>query len=236
MSLFQVANWPLLLVSAGMIACAVIDWWKLKVPNYLTLPLILGGWLLGALHNFGIFPLENPDQVHGGFGAAFASTFFGFILLFPVLAIGGVGEGDVKMQMGFASWIGAFFGFEGLCLWIIFYAFCAGVIIGGILSAIMMAVRGDFPRYTQHTRRILMDLATVGSVSKIRENALERKPTWHKLPYGIPLCLGFVGYLVLASYFGQPKPPENETGGQSMAVSRTMTSVHSTAYLPGSIR
>ena len=64
-----------------------------------------------------------------------------------------------------------------------------------------------------------MDLATVGSVSKIRENALERKSTWHKLPYGIPLCLGFVGYLVLASYLGNPKPVEDEKSGQSTSVS-----------------
>src|SRR5438132_1912767 len=176
MDLFRLPNWPLLLVSLGMIACAVVDWWKLKVPNYLTFPLILGGWLLGALHNFDVHPFGETG--HGGFGAAFAGTFFGFALLFPMLAIGGVGEGDVKMQMGFASWVGAFFGFgsawyaQDSCLWIIFYAFCAGAIIGGVLSFIMMAVRGDYQRYTEHTRRILTDLATVGSVSRIRENAL----------------------------------------------------------------
>ena len=47
-----------------------------------------------------------------------------------MLAIGGVGEGDVKMQMGFGSWMGAFFGFEGHCIAITFYAFCAGAIVG----------------------------------------------------------------------------------------------------------
>ena len=36
--------------------------------------------------------------------------FFGFVLLFPMLAIRGVGEGDVKMQMGFAAWVAAYFG------------------------------------------------------------------------------------------------------------------------------
>src|SRR5438445_7859807 len=108
MDLFRLPNWPLLLVSLGMIACAVIDWWKLKVPNYLTFPLILGGWLLGALHNFDVYPLDEIGREigRGGFGAAFAGTFLGFGLLFPVLAIGGVGEGDVKMTMGFGSWIG----------------------------------------------------------------------------------------------------------------------------------
>src|SRR5207248_8177277 len=50
-SFFLPQNWPLVVVSLGMIACAVIDWWKFKVPNYLTFPLILSGWLLGFVHN-----------------------------------------------------------------------------------------------------------------------------------------------------------------------------------------
>jgi prepilin peptidase CpaA len=207
MDLLQPQNWPLVVVSLGMIACAVIDWWKFKVPNYLTFPLILTGWLLGALHNFDIHPWEAG---RGGFGAAFASTFLGFGLLFPMLAIRGVGEGDVKMTMGFGSWIGAFFGFEGGCLAIVFYTFCAGAIIGGVLSLIMMAVRGEYHKNLEHTRVILMDLVTLGSVSKIAERAAERKPRWHKLPYGIPLCLGFVGYLVLAAYLGAQKPAPEE--------------------------
>lgn len=211
MDLFlQPHNWPLVVVSLGMIACAVIDWWKLKVPNYLTFPLILTGWLLGLLHNFDVHLLGEAG--HGGFGAAIASTFLGFGLLFPILAINGVGAGDVKMTMGFGSWIGAFFGFEHGCLWILFYSFCAGVIIGGILSLLMMAVRGEYHKYLEHTRVILTDLVTVGSVSKIAEKAAERKPRWHKLPYGIPLCLGFVGYLVLAACLAKAPAPEEQPG------------------------
>ena len=46
-------HWPLAFVCAAMIVAAVIDGWKLKVPNWLTFPLILSGWLLGLLRNFG---------------------------------------------------------------------------------------------------------------------------------------------------------------------------------------
>lgn len=199
MELLRIENWPLLVVSLGMIACAVIDWWKFKVPNYLTFPLMISGLLLGALHNFGVHLWGETG--HGGAVAALAGIGFGFLLLLPILAIGGVGAGDVKMTMGFGAWVGAFFGGEYGCLWIIFYSFCAGVIIGGILSLIMMAIRGEYHKYLDHTRVILTDLVTVGSVSKIAERAAERKPRWHKLPYGIPLCLGFVGFLVLAPSF-----------------------------------
>ena len=47
-------HWPLWFVSAAMIVAAVIDGWKLKVPNWLTFPLVLSGWALGLLHNFGL--------------------------------------------------------------------------------------------------------------------------------------------------------------------------------------
>ena len=97
---------PLVVVCAGMILAAFIDGWALKVPNWVTLPLILSGWLLGLSHNLGL----AVDSGTGGFGMAFMGTVFAFALLFPMLAIRGVGEGDVKMQMGFGAWVGAFFG------------------------------------------------------------------------------------------------------------------------------
>src|SRR5439155_2150318 len=97
-------NWPVLVVCLGMIAAAVIDWWKFKVPNKLTFPLIISGWLLGLANNFGL------EAGAGGIGAALFGTFLGCALLIPVYAIGGMGAGDVKMTMGFGSWIGAFYG------------------------------------------------------------------------------------------------------------------------------
>src|SRR5207249_4492141 len=139
MALFAVSNWPLWLLSAAMIVAAVIDGWKLKVPNWLTFPLILSGWALGLLHNLGLLPGA------GGIGASLAGTALGFALLLPVYAIGGMGAGDVKMQMGFGAWIGAFFGL-GQGMQIILYAFCAAVIIGGIIALAMILIRGQFSR------------------------------------------------------------------------------------------
>src|SRR5215472_7782737 len=129
MALFTLANWPLLFVCAAMVVAATIDGWKLKVPNWLTLPLIVSGWLYGLAHNVGLG--VGPGQ--GGIGAALAGTALGFALLLPVYAIGGMGAGDVKMQMGFGSWVGASFGlWPGLVT--IFWAFCLAVVIGGILA------------------------------------------------------------------------------------------------------
>src|SRR5437879_10837036 len=190
MAFFSPENWPLWFLSVAMIVAAVIDGWKLKVPNWLTFPLILSGWLLGLIHNLGW--LEGTGS--GGFGSAFTGTLLGFALLLPIYAVGGMGAGDVKMQMGFGSWVGAFFGLgEGLK--VVFYAFCAAAVIGGILALAMIVVRRQFQRNLQNTREIVADLLNAPGLEAISDKAARRKSRLHLLPYGVPLCLGFVGYL-----------------------------------------
>src|SRR5436190_19982123 len=149
---FSPHQWPLVVICAAMILAAVIDGWKLKVPNWLTFPLVLSGWTLAIFHSFGWFESTGV----GGIGPSLAGTALGFVLLFPVYAIGGMGAGDGKMQMGFGAWIGAFYGFgvaateetKGTpgALGIIWWAFCLAVIIGGILALIMILIRGQLRR------------------------------------------------------------------------------------------
>lgn len=182
-------NWPVLVVCVGMLSAAIIDWWKFKVPNKLTFPLIISGWVLGLANNFG---LEAGD---GGIGAALLGTALGCGLLLPIYAIGGMGAGDVKMTMGFGSWIGAFYGVpQGL--WIITYAFCAGAIVGGVIATGMIIVRGRFQHNVLHVREILGDLVAAKSLSEPATKANARRPRWHRLPYGVPLCIGFISCLM----------------------------------------
>jgi len=191
--LISVENWPVLVVCIGMLAAAIIDWWKFKVPNKLTFPLIISGWMLGLANNFGL------EAGEGGIGSALAGTALGFALLIPVYAIGGMGAGDVKMTMGFGSWIGAFYGFntgksfDGAD--IIFWAFIAGVLVGGVIGLVMILVRGQFQQNAQHLREIVGDMFKSSGLGEIAEKANSRRPRWHRLPYGVPLCIGFLGYL-----------------------------------------
>jgi prepilin peptidase CpaA len=191
-------NWPVLVVCLGMLAAAVIDWWKFKVPNKLTFPLILSGWVLGLANNFGL------EAGLGGIGAALLGTVLGLALLLPIYAIGGMGAGDVKMTMGFGSWIGAFYGFGDAAaeppipngMWVIVYAFCAGVIVGGIIATVMIIVRGNYRQNVSHVREIFGDMAQASGVGEIAAKANARRSRWHRLPYGVPLCIGFIGSLV----------------------------------------
>jgi prepilin peptidase CpaA len=195
---FILAHWPLTVVCVGMIAAAVIDWWKFKVPNKLTFPLILGGWLLGLLNDFGL----APGGGDGGIGASLAGTALGLALLLPMYAIGGMGAGDVKMTMGFGAWVGAIYGLSATethpgALWIIFYAFCAGSIVGGVIAVGMIMIRGQYRRNLENVRDIVGDMFTSSSVGEVAEKANRRRSRWHRLPYGVPLCIGFLGYLLL---------------------------------------
>ena len=117
----------------------------------------------------------------GGIGSALLGTLIGWALLFPALFIGGMGQGDVKMQMGFGSWIGATFGITqngGEGGMILICAFALGVLVGGVFGIVMMALRRQFHKNL-----------------RAAERANSRRKDWVRLPYGVPLCVGFLGYL-----------------------------------------
>lgn len=186
--------WPIVFICLAMILAAVIDGWKLKVPNWLTFPLILSGWLLGILH--GVVGLNQLDDGVGGFGASLACTALGFALLLPLYAIGGMGAGDVKMQMGFGAWVGSYYGMQD-GLWIVLIAFVVGALVGGVIALGMMIVRGRFGHNFQNMRAILVSMITSGgSIATMADKGNEIRAREPKLPYGIPLCIGFVSYLV----------------------------------------
>src|SRR5205823_14726001 len=120
---------------------------------------------LGGLNSLGVTIGPGPVEpvlrdlfpASGGLSAAVLGSLVAFGLLFPVCALGAMGQGDVKMQTGFGAWVGALYGsHEGL--WTIVYAICAGYIIGGILGLMMMMLRGEFHRNLRNLKEILTDL------------------------------------------------------------------------------
>jgi prepilin peptidase CpaA len=194
---------PLVLVCLGMILAAFIDGWALKVPNWVTQPQVLSGWMLGLLHDLGV----GIDSGTGGFSTAFFGTVLGYALLCPILFIGGVGAGDVKMQMGFGAWAGAFFGTGATTaavgmhplhgLGVVFWAFVFGALAGGVFGLVMIVMRRKWGANARMLREIGGDLKMMatGQVGAATKRAEQRRQVWDKLPYGIPLCVGFLLYL-----------------------------------------
>jgi len=87
-------HWTTWLVTIVLIVAAVIDGYELKVPNWVTFPFILSGWIYSTL----AFGFE-------GLGWSLLGTLIGLALLLPAYAIGGMGAGDVKLLAGVGAWV-----------------------------------------------------------------------------------------------------------------------------------
>src|SRR5580704_17870982 len=109
-----IENWHVWLVTVTLIVAAVIDGLKLKVPNWITFPMILSGWVYSTAA-FG----------WNGLADSLLGTVVGLGLLLPAYAIGGMGAGDVKLLAGVGAWMG---------IGVTFYAFCVSAVLGGVIA------------------------------------------------------------------------------------------------------
>src|SRR5678816_1629606 len=114
-------HWAIWLVTVVLILAAVIDGFELKVPNWVTYPFIISGWIY-AFAAFGWV----------GLGWSLLGTLVGLGLLLPAYAIGGMGAGDVKLLAGVGAWVGAT---------ITLYAFCVSALVGGVIAVLMVISR-----------------------------------------------------------------------------------------------
>jgi prepilin peptidase CpaA len=179
-----VENWPIWFLTIWLIVAATIDGVKLKVPNWLTFPMIFAGWTYSAVHD----AIESPPWYTGmwaGLGWSILGTMVGFALLYPWSLIGGMGEGDVKMLMGVGAWI---YGFQTLCV------FCVVGIIGGILAIAMVLIAGQWQKHYAQFWKIAHEIKTVRDPDKLYDTAAARKNTMKLLPYGIPIAIGSILY------------------------------------------
>lgn len=163
-----------LLVSVVLILAAIIDGWKLKVPNWITFPMIISGWLVSS-YLFG----------WNGLFYSVVGTGVGLALLLPAYAIGGMGAGDVKLLAGVGAWV-----------WgtVTFFAFCASAVIGGLIAIGMVLVSGKVRHHVFQFRVIASEIATVRNPEILACAAAERKSTMMLLPYGIPIAIGTIAY------------------------------------------
>jgi prepilin peptidase CpaA len=169
-------NWHIWLVSTVLVVAAVIDGWKLKVPNWITFPLVISGWIYSTAC-FG-WP---------GLGWSLVGTAVGLGLLLPAYAIGGMGAGDVKLLAGVGAWI------WGTAT---FYAFCLSAIIGGVIAVAMVLVGSNWRQHKAQFWAILTEMMIVRDPNKLSTIAAERKGSMLLLPYGIPIAVGTIAYFI----------------------------------------
>ena len=160
------------LVSIVLVVAAVIDGLKLKVPNWITFPMVISGWICSFVF-FG----------WAGLGWSMVGTAVGLALLLPAYAIGGMGAGDVKLLAGVGAWV-----------WgtVTFYAFCISAVIGGAIALVMVLGAGKLRHHKQQFWSILGEIMVVRDPNQLSTIAAERKSSMMLLPYGIPIAIGTI--------------------------------------------
>jgi prepilin peptidase CpaA len=182
-----VENWPIWLVSVVLIVAAIIDGVQLKVPNWLTFPFILSGWVFSAL----MFAQQGDPWWHG-LGWSLWGTMVGLALLLPAYAIGGMGAGDVKLLMGVGAWV------HCTVTW---HAFCVSAVVGALLALLLIVVRRGWSRHYRQFWMILAEITTIRQPDRLAAIAAERKSSMLLLPYGIPIAMGTVLYFAWMGMF-----------------------------------
>jgi len=173
-------NWVYWAVSIFAIIAAYIDGKELRVPNKLTFPMIIAGWMWSSIH-YGM----TGEGWYIGLMWSLAGTAVGLATLLPAYTIGGMGAGDVKMMAAIGAWVHCS---------ITLYAFCVATIVGAILAIIMIIAAGEGKKHFNQFFFILNEISTIRNPEALAEIATERKTSMRLLPYGIPLAIGTVLY------------------------------------------
>src|SRR4249919_3942291 len=143
-------NWPIWVVTLTLIVAAVIDGLKLKVPNWITFPMIISGWVYSVA--------LSPYAGWEGLMYSVLGTVVGLALLLPAYAIGGMGAGDVKLLAGVGAWVGS---------GVTFYAFCVSAIAGGVIAVAMVVCQRAWTKHKTQFLMILNEIATVGNPTEL---------------------------------------------------------------------
>lgn len=169
-----VEHWIYWLVTVVLVVAAVIDGIQLKVPNWITFPFVLCGWVYCCWAGG-----------WEGLGASLLGTVIGLALLMPAYAIGGMGAGDVKLLAGVGAWVHSMD---------TFYAFCATTIVGAILAVGMVLAKKSWEKHRNQFWVILNEILVIKNPETLATIAAERKPRMLLLPYGIPMAIGTIIY------------------------------------------
>ena len=185
------SNWPVWTVTIVLILAAVIDGFELRVPNWITFPMIIAGWFYSVT-----FAQSLGLTWYGGLAYSLLGTAAGLALLLPAYAIGGMGAGDVKLMAGVGAWIHTTPVNGVMTHSVLPYSFALSVIIGAVMAVLMVVCRGKWGKHSSQFLMILQEIKTVKNPEKLAEIAAERKPTMMLLPYGIPIAIGTIAYFV----------------------------------------
>ena len=160
---------PALVAFSAAALASVTDVRSFRVPNWLSLSLLVSGWLY--------------HEAAGGQAALMGSVLgmlFGGGILFLLHLRGGVGGGDVKLMAGVGAWLGM----PGTV-----YAFIGMGLSAGLYAAVLLLLPGEARRVGS----VLRPLAEAGRVERQVEQPDRRR---RLVPLAPMIALGVLAALV----------------------------------------
>ena len=168
---------------AMLIVAALVDSRTRRIPNWLTLSLLLGGLLRGLTSRW-----LGPSGF--GLGDATLGMLAGFAAGFPLFALGARGAGDAKLYTATGAWLG----WQGVLV-----LFLVEAVVGGVVVVAQCAVRGKLPELLRNAGVLAMTLLHVRRVG-VEQAALNGRrftSVDKKLPHAVPFLIAAVITLTL---------------------------------------
>lgn len=169
---------PLLLLLSW---AAVEDWRHRRIRNWLTLSMMLGGFLQTFISSSQITPGESALGFAVGFGLP--------LVLFLLGAIGG---GDVKLLAGIGAWLGAV---------AVFKVFCAEAVIGMVIVLVQCAMQGRLRVLGRNSAALAVNLIHLNEVGleQAKLTGKSCRSVDRPLPFAVPVLLAVVGLILFGA-------------------------------------
>jgi prepilin peptidase CpaA len=158
-----------------VLTAAIIDVITHKIPNWVTFPSVMLGMLVNCY-------LEGLQ----GLVFSILGLVTGFLLLFVVYLLGGMGAGDVKLLCA----VGALLGPK-----LVFCTFIWMALAGGTLAIALIIYKKAFSQTLSNLKTLL--LGWILRAPNEDANLTIRNQSLIKLPYGVAIAAG----AILAVYF-----------------------------------
>jgi prepilin peptidase CpaA len=172
----KIALVPASIVLFATLIAAVMDVWKFKVYNALTIPLLLSGL---AYH--------GVVGGTGGLQGSLMGLLFGFGVLIVVYAMGGMGAGDVKLMAAVGAWLG---------MPLTFYVFALSALASGAYAAVLILSSGNLRESWIELQVVVFRIMAFGQylgADGRLEAELKRSDRHQRLvPFGAMLAVGLL--------------------------------------------
>jgi len=170
-------NWQVAALSILLLFAAIADYRSRRIPNQI----VLLGISFAMIDQCVRWPLlEGPLFVVGG-------LVVGLGLFLPLYLLRAMGAGDVKLL----AMVGAFLGPTDT-----FRVALATMIIGGVMAIVFVVLKGTVGRLAQNLRSLFQVGLLDVLVGRAPDLQLAPSLSAGRLPYGVAISAGTMGYLV----------------------------------------